>query len=102
MNVKTTSEEISASNKENYVLVEGKFDPEEACEIVNTLFTKKINFHELKCFSDEIRFGAKDQVAEDRVEQLKLSRENAKLLFEKAKESGKSIRLHSEISIELV
>ncbi|MGB8704813.1 MAG: hypothetical protein WCD31_07275 [Gillisia sp.] len=102
MSSKTSPEEISIIDKETYVLVKGRFDPEEAAEIVNTLFSKKINFHDLKSFSDGIRFGSQDETSEKRIKELKAARENAKRLLELAKSTGKSIRLNSEILVELV
>lgn len=95
-------EQMQVAEKEIYDLVKGEFTPEEASEIVNALFSKKINFHEKKIFSDEIRFGKEDQFSQKRIDALKNAMHRAKELLDEAKESGRSIQLNSTISIELI
>ena len=41
----------------NIKLIEGNFNPDEAKEVLLSLFNHKIQFHEAKNFSSEIRFG---------------------------------------------
>lgn len=93
---------IQSVGKETYDLVKGKFTPDEASEIVHALFFKKISFHELKIFSNEIRYGLKDHDSKKRIEELKKAQQQARDLIDKAKEEGKSLQLDSQISIKLV
>lgn len=83
-------------------LIKGKFSAEEALEIVNDLYSKKINFNELKSFSQEIRFGAKDPNLLLRINELKLSREEARKFITEAKESGRTLQVSSTINIEIL
>ena len=47
----------------NIKLIEGNFNPDEAKEVLLSLFNHKIQFHEAKNFSSEIRFGVEDTVS---------------------------------------
>lgn len=83
-------------------LVKGEFTQEEAFEIVNDLFAKKINFHESKSFSQLVRNGQSDPAEHDRISELQNSREQSSQLIAEAKKSGKSLRVSSTITIELI
>jgi len=88
--------------KATYDLIKGDFSPEEASELINDLFLKKINFHQRKNFSQQIRFGSEDLQGLQRIKELKMTLEQAKDLFNEAKQSGKAVRVNSTISIELI
>lgn len=83
-------------------LINGEFSPEEASEILHDLFSKKINFHEVKSFSKLIREGAEDQKSTERIVELKADKKQAKELIDKAAASGKSLRITSTVHIELI
>ncbi len=95
----TESTEVA---KDQQDLIKGDFSPEDAAEIVNHLITKKIRFHEVRSFSNEIRLGETDASSVERVEQLKESRESLNKLIKQAQEQGKNLRVSSTISIELI
>ena len=59
-------------------LIEGNFSDEEAKEILMGIFLAKINFHEKKIFSSQIRFGKVDEIAINRIPKLK--KETEKML----------------------
>lgn len=99
---KAHEDQVLTMEKETYDLIKGDFTPEEALEVVNDLFLKKINFHNAQIFSQMVRFGTKDPARERRVKELKMAQAKARDLIEEARESGKSIRLNSSISIELI
>jgi hypothetical protein len=88
--------------KDQHDLVKGDFTPEEASEIINHLLTKKINFHELRSFSSEIRFGETDQDSILRVKELMQSRKSLNNMIKQAQETGKTLRIKSTISIEII
>ncbi|WP_159039896.1 hypothetical protein [Christiangramia fulva] len=102
MKTKIQLKELSKESREVFSLVKGEYDPGEASEILNALFTRKINFHESKCFSSEIRFGEKDTYSEIRIKELKHAQAKAGELIDLARASGKAIRLNSEIFLELI
>lgn len=95
-------EENKTVAKGSFDLIKGDFSPEEALELVNDLFFRKINFNELKNFSQQIRFGEKDSKILDRINELKVSREAASDLIAEAKAAGKALRVKSTITIEIL
>jgi len=85
-----------------YDLVKGDFAPDDASDIVNELFNTKINYHKLKNLSQLIRTESKDSHQIDRITELRSTQQQSKELMKQARETGKSIRLYSTISIELI
>jgi hypothetical protein len=85
-----------------FELIKGQFSAEEALEIVNDLYSKKINFNERKSFSQEIRFGSKDPNLLLRINELKLSREETRKFIAEAGESGRTLQVSSTINIEIL
>lgn len=88
--------------KAEYDLIKGNFTPEEASEIINYLIDKKINFHELKTFSTEIRFGQVHEKSVKRSEELKQSKSAFKEFIQLAEYKGKTLRLKSSVTVELL
>ncbi len=88
--------------KADYDLIKGDFTPEEALEILSYLIDKKINFHELKTFSNEIRFGQVDQKSLKRSEELKQSKAAIKEFIQIAQEQGKTLRIKSSVTVEVI
>lgn len=83
-------------------LIKGDFTPENALEIINHLFGKKINFHERKNFSHEIRFGEVDQNSKERIKELKEGKASLFEILQEAKEKGKNLRIKSTVSVEII
>jgi len=86
--------------KESEYLVKGNFKIDEAKEIIYTLFSDKIKFHQQKNFSEEERFGRIDQDSVKRIEELKTSRE--KILSALNSYSKQSIRISCEVKIDQI
>ncbi len=84
-----------------FKLVEGTFSPEDAQEILLNLFSTKINFHQLKNFSAQERFGKDDALAQKRMPQLTRSIELLKQIIDKAKSKNKRLIVGSEVNIAL-
>lgn len=100
--MKATQEtENKAIEHGNYELIKGEFTPDEAIEIISHLISTKINFHNLQNFSKQVRFDIKDEASLGRIRELEISRELVKQLANMAKANGKSLRVKSNIIIEL-
>ena len=80
-------------------LVNGDFTPEEALEVLMNLYSSKINFHELKNFSSQERFGYPDVHSQKRLPELKKTMKEISILFRDLKESGEEINIQSDIII---
>ena len=83
-------------------LVRGEYSAGEAREIISNLIVQKINFHNLKNFSSKERFGETDQNSLQRIEELKKSKQRMLQMIDTAEEAGKSVKISSTITIELL
>ncbi|HSF54262.1 MAG TPA: hypothetical protein VLA71_10940 [Algoriphagus sp.] len=91
---------MTDSNQQD--LIRGDFSPEDAKEIINHLFSEKINFHGVKSFSNKIRFGEVDHNSERRIIELKQSKDALNEMIKSAKEQGKTLKIESTVSIEII
>ncbi len=85
--------------KQPIKFIEGKFSPEEAKEVLVDLLNHKINFHSLKNFSSEERFGKPVEGSQKRIEELKESREKIIVLIKQAVDKNTNLRIESYINI---
>lgn len=86
---------------EKLTLIDGVFSTEEAKEILMSIFTSKINFHNIKNWSSNERFGKDDESAQRRIPALKNEIENLQIILSKAKANNKKLVVTSEINIAL-
>jgi hypothetical protein len=89
-------------DKTDFDLIKGDFTTEEASEILNYLIDKKIRFHRLNRFSTEIRFGGMDENSAQRCEELKQSKTSMNEFIQLAKKQGRTLRIKSSLSIEII
>lgn len=82
--------------------IKGAFTPEDAQEIMSDLLTKKISFHELKSFSNNIRFGSTDENSLERIKELTECKKVIEDQVLLAKNMGKSLRISSQINIDII
>lgn len=95
-----TEKELTTISEES--LIHGEFTPDDASEIINHMISKKINFHERRNFSSQIRFGEVDQHSVVRIQELKACKASLNAVIQQAKEQGKKLRVSSSISVELI
>ena len=84
---------------EKFKLIDGRFSTEEAKEILTNVFSEKINFHLMKNFSSQERFGKDDENAANRIHQLKEELDRLKELLSNNNSEDKTLTIHSEINI---
>ncbi|GAB2595923.1 hypothetical protein [Spirosoma areae] len=82
-------------------LIEGDFSEEEAREILLNIFSFKINFHRLRNFSSQERFGKHDEIAQKRIPELKKEIEKVLQVVSEAKSKNKRLIITSGIDIYL-
>ncbi len=82
-------------------LIEGSFTNEEASEILMKIFLTKINFHEKKNFSSQIRYGIDDETSKKRIPELKMQIEKLLEIVKEAKSKNQKMMITSEINIAL-
>jgi hypothetical protein len=87
---------------EQLTLIEGEFSVNEAKEILNSIFSSKINFHNIKNWSAQERFGKDDAIAQKRIPALKTEMKKLEEILAEAKANNKKLVLSSEITISSV
>ena len=87
---------------DNFKLVEGEFEAADAKEILLRLIEQKISFHNLKCFSHEVRYGVKDQHSLERIEALNKTKEKLMLIINQAQMDGDLLAIHSSIDVKII
>ena len=86
---------------QEFKLIEGVFQPDEAQKLLMEMINTKINFHNLDAFSNHIRFNTSISNSKARVNELNKTAEKLKFLIEYAKENNLELEIKSNISITL-
>lgn len=89
-------------NQHVFKLIDGDFSTRESREILQNIFSKKIQFHQIKNLSSQERFGLEDKNALIRIPQLKKSIEKILKIIETAEKKGKQLEIKSEIVISFI
>ena len=87
------------SRTETLKHIDGEFLHEEAREILMNIFSAKINFHQMKNFSSQERFGKKDETAIKRIPALNMEIIRLKQILSEAKAQNKKLIICSDIRI---
>lgn len=83
-------------------LIDGDFTSEEAEEILLNMLLTKIQFHKLKNFSSQERFGKEDPTAIKRIPALNEELKKLSLIMLDAKSKHKKLSIRSEIQISFI
>ena len=87
---------------EKLTLIEGEFIFDEAKEILISMFSSKINFHNLKNWSSQERFGIDDEISQKRIPALRNEMKKLEEILLEAKAKNKKLMVTSEINISLL
>ncbi|WP_051286106.1 hypothetical protein [Salinimicrobium terrae] len=80
-------------------LIDNKFTPEEAKEVLLTLINDKIKFHSTKNFSSEIRTGLSQEHSRQRIKELEEAKKEIIALIRKAEDVNILLDVESSIHI---
>lgn len=83
----------------DFKLIDGHFSPEEAKNILMSLFNNKIDYHQLESFSNQIRLGNDISFSQNRIKDLFQSVEGIKEIVEEAAKNGKNLKIDGTIHI---
>lgn len=83
-------------------LIKGSFSPEQAKEIVNTLFRSKIQMHSLSSFSSLIQTGRDSHPDVNRRKELTESLERIVKAINEMADSGMNVKLSCDVKMEFV
>lgn len=89
-------------NTEKLIAIDGIFDPGEAAEVLLNLLKSKINFHKIKNWSSQERFGKDDETAQKRIPELQKEVEKLQVVLGQAQAQNKKLAVRSEINITLL
>ena len=87
---------------EKLTLVEGSFYYDEAKEIIMSMFSSKINFHNIKNWSSQERFGEDDENAQKKIPALRNEIKKLEEILLEAKAKNKKVMVNSEIKISIL
>lgn len=85
-----------------FKLIEGEFSPNEARNILMSLFNSKIEYHQLDSFSNHIRHGSDVTFSQNRIKALSECVENIKEIVQVANSKGKQLKIEGLIKISFV
>ena len=90
------------NKKQEFKLIEGEFTPQDAKEVLTNLYSSKINFHQMKNFSANERFGKNDELASKKIPKLKESLAVISAIIQKADEKNKILVITAIVKVELI
>jgi hypothetical protein len=85
--------------KQKFNLIEGEFSQTEAMEILDNVFSSKIQFHKMKNFRSQIRFEKDDETSLERINQLKESIEIVSKAIKEAQIGDGKIEISAVINV---
>ncbi|WP_224483380.1 hypothetical protein [Robertkochia aurantiaca] len=97
----TKSKEVNVEKKDTIKLIEGHYTPGEAAEILFSVLSDKIRFHNIQILSIKERFNGDTAHSENRVKELRAAQEKVEELIKEARDNGYKFRIKSDISISL-
>lgn len=90
------------NNQQQFKFIEGNFSTKESREVLQGVFSSKIQFHQMKNFSLHERFGKDDEIALNKITQLRKSIAEIISMIEFAEKEGLQLEIKSEIVINLI
>lgn len=89
-------------NNSNLTLIEEEISCEDANEILTKMFFSNLNFHNIKNWSSQERYGTDDEIAQERIPALKREMEKLQTILSEARVNRKKLVVSSSIKITLV
>jgi hypothetical protein len=87
---------------ETLTIMDDNFTHDEAKEIIMNMFSSKLNFHNIKNWSSQERFGKNDAIAQEKIPALRNEMKRLEEILLEAKTKNKKLVVSSAINIELL
>jgi hypothetical protein len=87
---------------EKLSLVDSNFSNDEAIEFISKMINSKINYHNIKNWSSQERYGKDDEIAQKRIPELRQHMENLRAFLSDNQNRNKRFLISSEINITLL
>jgi hypothetical protein len=81
-------------------LIDGEFSAQDAKEVLMSLYSSKLNFHQMKNFGSNERFGKNDETATKRIPELKESMTVISAIIQEAANTKKNLLVTASVNIE--
>lgn len=102
LNKPTSGDNLGTECLEKIQLIEGTFNPIEAADVLLSLVTYKIKFHNLQLLNLEEKNGVTREQSEKRIAELKEAKNRITQIIMDARNNGTSLEIRSDINIRLV
>jgi len=89
------------NNIKSLSLIKGTFTADDARDVLLSILNYKINYHQMKNFSSELKTGKEEAVTTERIEQLRKTREQVIAAIEEAVENGYLLNVKADLHIEM-
>lgn len=89
-------------SEQQYQLINGLFTPEEAKQMLFSLITSKINFHQIEKFTIQEKTSGDVSHSEKRIQELKTLHRDVEAIFSTASASSKRLKIVGALTFELV
>lgn len=86
--------------KQTLKLIDGEFTAQEAKEMLMSLYSSKLNFHQMRDFSSTERFGKKDEIASKRIPEIRESIAVISAIIQEAVNNNKKLSIKAAVNIE--
>jgi len=86
--------------KQEFKLIEGEFTPQDGKEVLMSLYSSKLSFHQMKDFSSTERFGKNDETASKRIPELKKNMTVISAIIQEATDKKENLIVTATVDIE--
>ena len=90
---------MKKQDEHKFKLIDGQFQPNDAMNLLMSLFNSKIEYHQLESFSNQMRSGSDVSSSQNRIQSLTYSVESIKELLKEADLNGKQLKIEGLIQI---
>lgn len=92
---------MSTTNMNNWKLIDGVFQKEDAADVINSIVLEKIKFHKRKNFSNLIRYGKEHEFSIERQTALKIMLDEVMNALSEIPDDAE-IKINANLSISVV
>jgi len=95
-------DQLLMKKNETLTIIDENFTSDEAKDVIMNLFSSKLNYHQIKNWSSQEKFGTNDEIAQEKIPALKNEMKRFEEILLEAKANNKKLVISSEINIELL
>ena len=95
-------DQLLMKKNETLTIIDEIFTSDEAKDVIMNLFSSKLNYHQIKNWSSQEKFGKNDVIAQEKIPALKNEMKRFEEILLEAKANNKKLVISSEINIELL